>query len=214
MNSYKINRSVTNCAFCGLVLSLGVVLGVTFSAVFILPVSALAEETPSEVLRSVYTKLKQDGNAAVVAQYIDWDTEFASLDEEKRKMMGVASAKEMQSYYEKVLSDPLTYLRANMMPFIDQLPEDKKESTKAEIEQVLAETEVKLTEDRKALKELKFEIGEEKIENDKATVSVTTTVKGTTKTQSITLTKVNGRWLLPSSQGLAPGVDSDAAAIP
>jgi len=157
-----------------------------------------ANNSPAALVTEMVVKIKALRSSAPVVEYVDWDIAFERAPEAERNARGFRSSAEMRDYYFRLLSDPERFARQEVASRAALVPPEKR----AELEQALQNSleDIRAANDkmREQLRQIQFDVGEEKITGDTASVMVSTTLNGETSSGPVELIRKNGRWYLPS----------------
>lgn len=173
----------------------------TCVAIFVFPATAFAQ-TPAKLLQEIAAKLKATGSAAVLVDYVNWDSAFQNVDPRQKDQLNVQTPDALREYYRQLLTNPEKFLRQQIEGRLEELPPDQRESAKQKFEAALVEARAKLAESKLQFKESQYTVGEETITGDQAGVKLETVYKGTPKSDTIRFVKINGKWYLSSVRNI------------
>lgn len=76
---------------------------------------AFAASTPEAAATEAIAKMQMAKDLLVVLDYVHWETAFKMMSSAERADLNVSSASELRSLYRKLVADPASYLRSNVL---------------------------------------------------------------------------------------------------
>jgi len=168
--------------------------------------TALAQNSPEETIQKMTSEMKKQKSAAPIVEYVHWETAFKTLTPEESAGMKVNSAEELKKYSKSMLQDPVAFMKEQMQANLGDIPAEQRIFAEQAMAGMIEMVETEHKKMAEEMKNTEYKVGETTIEGDVATVELLTTLNGETKTDSIELKKIDGRWYLPS---LGMGADAD-----
>lgn len=165
--------------------------------------------TPAGTVKEIVDKMKKDGNPAVVVDYVNWDRAFHSFPQEQKDKLNVKNSGELKTFFTEMLTHPSVMVKRQMEARMEALPEAERETARQTLASIEGKMVAKEAEIKERLKNTTYEIGESKIEGDKATVRLLQIYQAEKQDETVQLEKDGSRWLLPST---ALGGQSTGAA--
>lgn len=185
-----------------------------FLLLFVSALPALSDTpSPESTVQEIVTKMKAEGNPAVIVEYVNWTKAFSQFPQNQKDQLGVKSPDEMKSFFREMLAHPSVVMKKQMESRLSTVPPDKLEEAKQSIVKIEEMMKTKETEMKERLTSTKYEVGSANINGEQATVKLTQVYKDQTRTEDVTLEKDNGRWMLPSVNMVGPP-KADAPAAP
>lgn len=153
---------------------------------------------PSDVVTEMVVKIKALRSAVPVVDYVHWETAYERLNEKERTARGFRTPFEMRDYYFRLLSDPESFTRQEVLSRIAGMPPEQRQQFDKVLEAALERVRETQAQMRERFRETQFDVGEAKIEGDTARVKLITMVDGRSMPGYIELVRRNDRWYLPS----------------
>ncbi len=180
-----------------------------FCGAFLMSVSALLAESPTEVVNKVITSMKKDGSPVAMVEYIHWPTAFENLSAQQRQEMGIDSVESLRSYMKKMLASPSSAMRDMMESRINQIPPEGQASMKAMIDQMVSRVEAQEQQMKSKIAAADYEVKALEETQDSASVEIKTLSEGKEKVDTVQLQKIDGKWYFPSISSM-----NDTSPVP
>ncbi len=169
----------------------------SFIVYILVPAICLAAPStgkPEVVVQSMLTELKSEADPAVLLDYVHWPTAWKSFPQTQRDKIGIRSPEELKEYFENFFKDPDQFIEKYIM--------SRYEGSQALPEQSItkmAETmKRKKAQMREKMKNTSYEIGKSTIQGNAASVEIVSTLNGKSKSQTLPLQNIDGKWYLPT----------------
>jgi len=177
------------------------------------------DKGPDATVQEIVDRMKKDGNPSVVVEYVNWDKAFVDFPEKQREQLSVKNAQELRSFFFEMLAHPTVMMKKQMEARLANIPPDKQEEAKQSIAKIEDMMKSKEAEMKTRLSTTKYEIGEVKIDGNRAVVKLVQTYQDQRRVEDVPLEKEGGRWLLPSvnmipAQNKAPANASAPESAP
>lgn len=179
-------------------------LAAAFFVSFAGTLQALAQTAPDAVLKEIIEKIKAAQNASPVVDYVDWKEAFEKAPAEQKQAMNISGPDQMKDFYREVLTRPSELLKKQFEQRLAAVPPDQQQLMKASVDRMEQMMRQKEEEMKKRINETTYEVGEAKVDGDKAVVPLTQTYQGSSKQEQVEFVKSDGRWLLPSVGLMSP----------
>lgn len=193
-------------------------------AFLIAPTSALAAGTPEDTVTAIVAKLKENGDPAVVLEYVSWDDALKDTPPQVLQSLGVSDAAGLKDQTGKLMAEPAKFVREKMSQRIATLPPEQQAVMNKQLEPLTQKVEQEFKDMKGKLKRTEFKVGKSEIAGDTATVDITATIDGTTQENKLKLVKRGDNWLLaspefgkrrpPAAGPGAPGAGAPATGAP
>ncbi len=190
---------------------------ISFVGLIALPGTVLADLSPTKTVEAIVESIKASGNASGVVEYVNWKKAYEQLPEIQRKQLGIDSSDKMKGFFTEMLASPSAALKKQMEARIQTVPADKQEQAKQSLVQFEKMMQAKEAEMKERISGTVYKVSDEKVAGNVATVKLTQTFKGETKTEEVKLEKEGDKWLLPtlnSMGGDTPPPGAGGAAAP
>ncbi|MCB0322401.1 MAG: hypothetical protein KDD69_02475 [Bdellovibrionales bacterium] len=161
-------------------------------------VSTAAAETPEDVLKEIVTKIKAESNTAPIVEYVDWETAFSKAPADQKTMMQIGSPEDLKSFYREMLQDPSAMMRRHVEKRLGEASPDQQAMIQATMAQMETEMQKREDEMKKRISETEYTVGESKVDGEEATVELSSSYQGDTKTHEVRFVKSGEKWLLAS----------------
>jgi hypothetical protein len=179
------------------------------------------EKGPDATVQEIVGRMKKEGNPSVVVEYVNWDKAFAEFPEKQREQLSVKNPQELRTFFFEMLAHPTQTMKKQMETRLTNIPADKQEEAKQSIAKIEDMMRAKEAEMKERLSATNYEIGEVKVEGNRAVVKLVQVYQDQKRVEDVPLEKEGGRWLLPSvnmipaaQQAKAPGTPPAAAPAP
>ena len=199
-------------------------------ALIALPVAftgtCLADSTPTKTMETIIQSIKSAGNPSGVVEFVNWTKAFDKLPEAQRAQLKITNAEGMKAFFKDMLTSPSATMKKQMDDRLKTVPADKQAQAKEQLLKLEKMMQDKEAEMKDRIAQTEYKVSDEKIEGANATVTLTQTYKGETKTEVVKLEKDGDKWLLPAldslgnggqqgaPQGAAPAAPGAAPAAP
>lgn len=182
------------------------------------------EKGPDATVQEIVGRMKKEGNPSVVVEYVNWEKAFAEFPEKQREQLSVKNSQELRTFFFEMLAHPTDMMKKQMETRLTNIPADKQEEAKQSIAKIQEMMRAKEVEMKQRLSQTEYQIGDVKVDGNKAVVKLVQTYQGQKREEDVPLEKENGRWLLPSvnmipaaqpkAPGAAPAAPGNTAAAP
>ena len=159
----------------------------------------LAEKSPEQIVKTVFTKIKQTGTPLPVLTYVHWETVYARLSEKEKSYLSIKNPKDLRNTISEFIKSPEKLIQRNLIQTsIEGLSAEKQEALKAQISEITEKIKDRTSQNTVKLKQARFNIGTAEINGNEAIVPLNITVSGQERNESIKLVKIDEKWYFPS----------------
>lgn len=173
--------------------------------------AAADPSTPDGALHEIIDTLKSTRDPASILNYIDWPSAFGRLKPEQKVGLGVNTAEDFKSTMVAMIKDPAEFIRKRLAASMPAGHGDNP-GVAAALDVGIKAAQEQARRMREKIMDTNFEVGSPTRNGNEASVPLTTTLDGQTRTTKVELELVNGRWLL-SSLGLVGGVEAHGGSV-
>ncbi len=181
--------------------------------------AAFAETSPEGTVKEFVGKIKSAKSPAPIVEYIDWQKAFNEFPEAQRAQLKLDTPDKLKTFFKSMLESPAKTMREQMEARLKSMPQDQQTQAKPMMDQLQTMMETKEKEMKERIAATDYQVSDEHIDGDTATVKLTQKYKGEDKSETIKLERHGSKWLLPSLKlaaegagGGAPGGAPDVAA--
>jgi len=160
--------------------------------------TAVAQSTPQETIEKMTSEMIKQESPAPIVDYVHWATAYKSLTAEESAAMKVNSPEELKRYSKSMLEDPVAFMREQMQANLGDIPAEQRQFAEQAMAGMINMVEAEHKKMAEDMKNTTYKVGETTVNGDTAKVELLTTLDGETKTDTIELQKIEGRWYLPS----------------
>ena len=162
-------------------------------------VSLAETSTPKAIVEEMVTRLKASGDATVVLDYVHWPTAFANLPLNERRLMEISSPEELREYVKSMVSNPQEFVRKEFASRMQNVAPKDRETAKHDMEITVAKIQEQKTQIQKSISRTEYKIGEpDQTSDTNVTIPIIASLDGQTKTSSVALQQIEGKWYLPA----------------
>ena len=194
--------------------------GTTFFALLAVPGVCFAESTPTKTMQAIIDSIKSAGNPSGVVEYVNWDKAFTRLPEAQKAQLKITDPAGMKSFFKDMLTSPSATMHKQLEERLKAIPADKQADAKGQMEKMEKLMQQKEAEMKERISQTEYKISDEKVEGNNATLTLSQTFKGETKSETVKLEKEGDKWMLPAldsmggqSGGPQPPAPSSAPGV-
>jgi len=159
---------------------------------------ASAQAAPEEMVIEMVDRLKSERDPSVLLEYVHWDTAFDNFPEEQRREIDVSSPGEFRGYFEGFFRDPANFIQKQMKGRMAGMTPEQQQMMQAQFEQMAASMVEKRRKIDEKMSRAEYKVGQIDLKGNTATVELITSLDGQTRSQSLPLELINGKWYLPT----------------
>ncbi|MCB0318121.1 MAG: DUF4878 domain-containing protein [Bdellovibrionales bacterium] len=170
----------------------------TIIVLFIPILSFASSSTPKEIVQSVVEEMKASGSPSPILDHVHWPTAYSSFPAAERRAMGVNSPEELKSHMRSVMSNPKAFMQQQMDARIGGMPQQQQEMMKQAMLGMMSQVDEKIKEMKQKIVNTEYEISNEIISGNNATVDITALLDGNVKNTTVEMRKIDGEWYFPT----------------
>ena len=174
---------------------------VTVAALLAVSAPALGA-TPQATVEKMFAEVKAAQSMVPIAEYVHWETMFASFPEAERRVAGASTPAELKAHFVRFFEDPAKRMRELMEANLRTMPADQQAMMRKQLDETMPQMDALAKQQREKMMRTKLSVKGAKIDGNKATVAVSATRDGEARTDEIRLVKIGKRWMLPNLQSL------------
>lgn len=160
---------------------------------------AATQDNPGVVVQEILDRLKKEEDPSVILDYVHWPSAWKSFPQSQRDQMGISSEEDFKSYFETFFQEPEEFVQKYVLARYKN--SDTKLSDES-LERMADMMKRKKDEIKQKMKNTTYALGDISTQGNAATVEVKSTLDGKTKTQTLPLQSIDGKWYLPTMKFL------------
>ena len=178
----------------------------TATSLFIIAFSSILHaEQPEAMLKRFTSELKQKGSTEVLfnGDFVYWPGIYSSMPEVVKTSQGINSPEATKRYMQGFFENPAAFMEKAMQSQLQNIPPEQRTMIMARMQSLAANMSQQFAEMEQKSRTANYEIGSASITGNRALVPVTTTyADGTSRSDSISLVEIDGKWLLSDMKGI------------
>jgi len=167
-------------------------------ALFLLPATALSENTPEQLVEEMVADLKESQSPAAILNYVYWPTAFDSFPAEQLTMLNISTPEELKTHFAGILNDPGSFMRDQITEHADNFPEEQRGAAVESMKAMVKEMEAYNENIGHNLARTEYSTRTIAFDENAALIELTSVLDGKTQVSQVELVNIKGNWYLPS----------------
>jgi len=183
------------------------------TATLLFSTSAFAA-SPKATVEKMFAEIKAAKSMVAIVEHVHWKTMYETFPPEERRVAGADSPEKLKAHFREFFTNPGKRMRQMMEIQLASMPAEQSAAVRAQLDQQMPQINALAKEQNAKMLKTVMKVTGSKVEGDTATVNVSATRDGETKTDTITLKKYGKRWMLPNLAALGQSSGKGGFAPP